>query len=332
MIRIGLTRFKEAFVVNKKRLFLDMDGTIARFHDNILDGEGHVQIELMYESGFFRKLEPFQNMIDGMKLFIEKHPEVEVYSLSAAQQGDPPGFVRQKDEWLDEFLPEIDRNHRIYPECGVPKSGYIPGGISIIDYLIDDYNKNLKEWVQDGGKSIKCKNNINHKGTGKFGGDIGNLWTGDMVSNLDSPEIICEQIEVFMGLTRDRRENERVLEPEEEFVEEKKEALYEKWFESKHAEDFDGKLPLEEELSYADRAIAMVAGKEKLMITAYPVKDNYPPVEIDIFGDNVAFINYAKNGMSTLIESPEIADAMRQMFLFAKKYIRQATDQGELDN
>lgn len=59
--------------------------------------------------------------------------------------------------------------------------------------------------------------------------------------------------------------------------------------------------------------------------------DNYDsPVEIDIFGDNVAFINYAKDGMSTLIESPEIADAMRQFFLFAKKYIRKATNQGEL--
>ena len=54
-------------------------------------------------------------------------------------------------------------------------------------------------------------------------------------------------------------------------------------------------------------------------------------VEIDIFGDNVAFINYSKNGMSTLIESPEIADAMRQFFLFAKKYIRKSTDQDELD-
>lgn len=60
--------------------------------------------------------------------------------------------------------------------------------------------------------------------------------------------------------------------------------------------------------------------------------DNYnSPVEIDIFGDNVAFINYEKNGMSTLIESPEIADAMRQFFLFAKKYIRKATDQDGLE-
>ncbi len=55
------------------------------------------------------------------------------------------------------------------------------------------------------------------------------------------------------------------------------------------------------------------------------------PVEIDIFGDNVAFINYAKNGISTLIESPEIADAMRQMFLFTKHFIREATDQNAIN-
>lgn len=65
--------------------------------------------------------------------------------------------------------------------------------------------------------------------------------------------------------------------------------------------------------------------------TLLPPNDYDSPVEIDIFGDNVAFINYAKDGMSTLIESPEIADAMRQMFLFAKKYIRKATDQEDMD-
>lgn len=59
--------------------------------------------------------------------------------------------------------------------------------------------------------------------------------------------------------------------------------------------------------------------------TYLPPGEYDSPVEIDIFGDNVAFINYAKDGMSTLIESPEIADAMRQMFLFAQKYIRIAT-------
>ena len=73
--------------------------------------------------------------------------------------------------------------------------------------------------------------------------------------------------------------------------------------------------------------------KDKFLLTRtlLPPEEYDSPVEIDIFGDNVAFINYSKNGMSTLIESPEIADAMRQMFLFAKKYIRQSTNQDELD-
>ena len=64
--------------------------------------------------------------------------------------------------------------------------------------------------------------------------------------------------------------------------------------------------------------------------TLWPPGEYDSPIEIDIFGGNVAFINYEKDGMSTLIESPEIADAMRQMFLFAKKYIRKATNQDEL--
>ncbi|MBR2544463.1 hypothetical protein IKF04_04170 [Candidatus Saccharibacteria bacterium] len=73
------------------------------------------------------------------------------------------------------------------------------------------------------------------------------------------------------------------------------------------------------------------SGKWLLSRTVLPPEEYNSPVEIDIFGDNVAFINYSKDGMSTLIESPEIADAMRQMFLFAKKHIRQSTNQDELD-
>ena len=72
--------------------------------------------------------------------------------------------------------------------------------------------------------------------------------------------------------------------------------------------------------------------KDKFLLTRtlLPPHEYDSPIEIDIFGDNVAFINYEKDGMSTLIESPEIADAMRQIFLFAKKYIREATNQDEL--
>ena len=73
--------------------------------------------------------------------------------------------------------------------------------------------------------------------------------------------------------------------------------------------------------------------RKRLLLTRtlLPPGEYDSPVEIDIFGDNVAFINYHKDGMSTLIESPEIADAMRQVFLFAKKHIRKSTNQDDLE-
>lgn len=72
------------------------------------------------------------------------------------------------------------------------------------------------------------------------------------------------------------------------------------------------------------------AGKWLLDRTLLPPSEYDSPVEINIFGDNVAFINYQQNGMSTLIESPEIADAMRQFFKFSQKYIKKATNQSAL--
>ena len=83
---------------------------------------------------------------------------------------------------------------------------------------------------------------------------------------------------------------------------------------------------------FTDNTNAKMKNEYRLTRTLLPPDEYDSPVEIDIFGDNVAFINFSKNGMSTLIESPEIADAMRQMFLFAKKHIRQSTNQDELDN
>jgi sugar-specific transcriptional regulator TrmB len=63
---------------------------------------------------------------------------------------------------------------------------------------------------------------------------------------------------------------------------------------------------------------------DKLLIkrTLLPKGEYDSPVEIDIFGDNVAFIDYDNDGMSTLIESRNIADAMRQVFQFAGKHVR----------
>jgi len=64
--------------------------------------------------------------------------------------------------------------------------------------------------------------------------------------------------------------------------------------------------------------------------TLLPKNEYNSPVEIDIFGDNVAFLDFENNAMSTIIESKNIADAMRQLFRVAQKYVAKSADQAAL--
>lgn len=183
----------------KKRLFVDMDGTLARFHDQVN------YLERMFEKDFFLDLEPFENMVEGVRQFIQAHPDVEVYILSAKVIGEPPYCEGEKHAWLDMHLPEIPRERRIFTEMGRPKAEFIPGGLTDQDYLLDDYNKGLNQWLYDGGTAIKCHNNINQRGLGAYGGQAGNLWIGPMAHVDDEPEMICAELSSHMGLSYDLR-------------------------------------------------------------------------------------------------------------------------------
>lgn len=152
----------------KQRVFVDMDGTLARFHDE------DKYLERMWEEGFFEQLKPFDNAVDTVKA-LASDPNIEVFILSAAIEGEPPYCVAQKHAWLDKYLPEIDKSHRIFTGVGENKAELIPHGIRASDVLIDDYNKNLDEWQTFGGHSIKFVNNINHRGL------HGELWQGDLI-------------------------------------------------------------------------------------------------------------------------------------------------------
>lgn len=143
--------------IDRPRLFVDMDGTLARFHDEVQ------YLERMYEPNFFKNLKPFLGAVETIREIMRVHPNWEVYILSAAISGDPPGCEKQKNAWLDMHLPEIDRAHRLFPPIGTDKSMMIPGGIQGTDILLDDYNKNLEEWRAAGGISVKFVNNINDR-------------------------------------------------------------------------------------------------------------------------------------------------------------------------
>ena len=176
----------------QKRLLVDMDGTLARFHDEV------DYLERMFEQGFFEELAPFENMVEGIRLFIKDHPDVEVYTCSAAVQS--PFCQGEKDAWLDRYLPEISKENRIYTEVGKSKADYLPGGATKDDYLLDDYNRGLNKFLFDGGSAIKCHNNINQKGVGAHGGERGYMWEGPMVHAEDEPELIAAELAQLMGL------------------------------------------------------------------------------------------------------------------------------------
>lgn len=172
----------------KSRLFIDLDGTVARFYDASPN-----YLEEMYEKGYFRNLQPYEKMTEGIKLFMEQHKDVEVFTLSAKVNGEPPYCEAEKQEWLDEYLPEIDREHRLFTEIGHNKAEYIPNGISKSDVLYDDYNKNLIDWENSGGVALKCHNNINMKGLGAYGGDKV-MWEGQVLKNDIEPQDIANSL------------------------------------------------------------------------------------------------------------------------------------------
>lgn len=171
---------KESIMI---RLFVDMDGTLARFHDEVS------YLERMFEENFFLNLKPFENAVEAVNRLAEKSELVDVYILSAAIDGEPPYCIAEKNKWIDEHLPNVDSEHRIFTKVGVPKEQFIEGGIESTDILWDDYNKNLDEWEEAGGIAVKCHNNINHKGK------VGKLWDGSLLSNSLSADKIVSSFE-----------------------------------------------------------------------------------------------------------------------------------------
>ena len=75
-----------------KRLYVDMDGTLARFYEQAFC------IEKMHETGFFRELSPYSNAVGAIKQIITSHnEEVGVCILSAAGNEQ---IIQDKIDWL----------------------------------------------------------------------------------------------------------------------------------------------------------------------------------------------------------------------------------------
>lgn len=76
------------------------------------------------------------------------------------------------------------------------------------------------------------------------------------------------------------------------------------------------------------RKHAMSGEDEKLLFhRTFVPQDSYTaPVEIDVYGNKVAFISFGETQMATIIQSPAIAEAMRQLIKLVSTGLQEHSD------
>ena len=171
-----------------KRLFVDMDGTLAEFRP-------FATLENLLEKGYFLNLKPMEQVLSATRQLI-KGAEIEIYTLSAVLK-DNPYALTEKRQWLKMYLPELPEKQQLFCECGQNKKEFIRDSIGAgeYDYLLDDYTKNLMDWGKGG---IKLLNGINHtKGT----------WQGNRIRANRSGEVIAENIRAIVERGEERKES-----------------------------------------------------------------------------------------------------------------------------
>lgn len=155
----------------KKRLFVDMDGTLAEFKKIVVEVDTFEEAknvkertyEILKQDGYYFNLNPLPNVVDAVKKLIKEDNNIEVYILSAVIPDSPA--QKDKNAWLDKYLPELPKENRIFCPDGSDKTKFVPSGLRPDDFLLDDYTHNLSSW-QPPARGIKLLNGINHtKGT-----------------------------------------------------------------------------------------------------------------------------------------------------------------------
>jgi 5'(3')-deoxyribonucleotidase len=153
-----------------KKLFLDMDGTIAKFNSkkNALE-------RFAIEKGFFATLKPFK-YIETIDKIIKKG-EIQIFIISASpnKQADDDKIL-----WLQTYLPNLKKENICFCRLGENKAKAIKDKLNItIDnecYLLDDYTKNLVEWENLNGIGIKRLTS--------FADNSRKLWKGSCLKDL----------------------------------------------------------------------------------------------------------------------------------------------------
>jgi len=166
-------------------LFLDMDGTLAKFyHDKKC-------LEKMYEQGYFEKLPPYA-IASEIDRFASLDTCVEIYILSACIKC--PYCEQEKIAWLLKHMPNIKPQNFIFTAVGESKLQRVLSKLGKdtdekINILLDDYTKNLEHWECDENfLGVKFVNGFNDKTK---------TWQGERVKNFNGLMKLLQKITIF---------------------------------------------------------------------------------------------------------------------------------------
>lgn len=157
-----------------KRLFIDSDGTLFEWKVG-------ASLYEVTQPGYFSNLKPMENVIEGIKMFHEKHPDIELRIATHTLCNEYA--LKEKRESFKKYVPFIKLIQFI--PYGTDKNDYIKV-ISKDDYLLDDFSQNCFKWEEAGGIAIKLRNGINSKhGT----------WQGNAIHSDVPAWLFCEILE-----------------------------------------------------------------------------------------------------------------------------------------
>lgn len=144
-----------------KKIFLDLDGTLAKF--NVRNALNRFQTE----KGFFANLKAYKGIEDINEL--AKKGNVYIISASPNEQAD-----KDKATWIDLFLPNLPKSNICFCRLGKNKAKEIKKNLNIIInkecILLDDYTQNLVEWESVGGVGIKRLTSVANNKSGRWKG------------------------------------------------------------------------------------------------------------------------------------------------------------------
>ena len=166
-----------------KKLFIDSDGTLFQF-------PSQYTLYDLTKPKFFEKLNPFNNIIEGLKEFHKKHPDVELY-IATHILSENAGTEKMKCYKKHNIFSFVDEENILMIPYGTDKDKYVYNHSTHNDslnnsYLLDDHTSNLLKWEESGGHGIKVYNGMN----GNYG-----RWQGNSIHEDMPAWMICSYLE-----------------------------------------------------------------------------------------------------------------------------------------